>query len=146
MEWLTSFLQYVGKFLPRITYIPNYADGVLFSGLTGKVYKVNGIVFWWPIISYLCSYSSVKQSRELRHQALMSKDALPINVLVVVDYIIEDVVLCATSVFDYKEILDNICRKNIKYEIVKRSINELILEIEEIDQCIFSAVSAEMAQ
>lgn len=131
MEWLVNLLDTLTSIFPRLSFIKNTDEGVLFYG--ENAYKKGpGYVFWWPIISELYVIPVVRQTQQLKAQTLVTKDREPVTVSVTIRFEIDDIMLACVKTYDFMDTIEDIAQGEVAVVIRSFNYDEITEDIDKI--------------
>jgi regulator of protease activity HflC (stomatin/prohibitin superfamily) len=128
-EWLSELMQFFGRLIPQLLIIKSTTAGVKFvRGAHPKVMGP-GLHVYWPIVTQIEVYPSVRQTLELSNQILTTKDGVTVAIGQVVVYTIEDMFELLTTVYEPEEAIADIA-KGAVIEVVRGFTYKELLDMD----------------
>ena len=124
-------MQWIGRFVPRLTLIHPTHKAVLFGPRGGAKARGPGLVFYWPITHSMVVIPVTTQSLQFNSQVLPNDDNVTISSIniptvficaVAVQYRVHDPVLFSTKALDMHALVEN----RTKAVIAKQHINNIL--------------------
>lgn len=112
LAWLNDVMQWLGRWVPRLTLVEPTHRGVLFGPRGSAQKRGPGLVLYWPITHALMLVPVTTQSVQINTQALPMKDdglMIPRVLLcsAAIQFKVEDPVAFATRILHAHALVDN---------------------------------------
>lgn len=132
--WLGDIINWLGKFVPRLLIMKATHGGIAFRG--GKTIKKlsPGLIFYWPLITEISTYPTVRQTSNLPTQVLMSADGKSVAVGGIVIYKVNDIVKALGSVWDLDDVIRDMSLLAISKIIFNKTVTEVCQDHEVINK------------
>lgn len=126
LGWLQSIFDTLLKLFPRLLIVRATHGGVKFVRGSKVVELKPGLHLYWPIVTEIETYCTVRQVIDLPTYTLTSKDGQSLIVSGVVVYEIIDIVTAMVSNYDIWTSIDNLSSISLRNVITNHTYDEIM--------------------
>jgi regulator of protease activity HflC (stomatin/prohibitin superfamily) len=107
-QWLGDLLQTLALVCPRLLILPHTHAGVKFVHGAKVKPIAPGVHWYWPVVTMVKTYPTVRQTLNLVAQTTLTRDLRPVFVSAVVTYRVADIRAALADTWDVEETMGDI--------------------------------------
>jgi regulator of protease activity HflC (stomatin/prohibitin superfamily) len=143
MDWISSFFQAVGEFIPRMMHIREDVRGIkMFRGRHKRLDP--GYHFYWPLIHEIRTCYITRQELDLPEQILTTKDNKTVLMSSSIVYRISSVTKAMIHTQDYASTAIEVAQRAIKELVTSSKFEELLIGDHDIENMLISLMQKDL--
>ena len=129
LAWIGQVVEWIGRWIPRLTILNTTFGGVCYTGHWRKEMTVTahgpGLLVWWPLRTELATYPIVRQTDDLRTQTFATSDDKTVAAAGLVTYELSDILLLLPRTFEPQKLIREVSLTAIHDVCCRMSWDEL---------------------